>query len=120
MKESNFKTSPTAKAIEGYAAIIHTTSGLGLTVYSTPFIKKNWRQLASFFDSFIPSGKIRKIELWKVKHTLIKNSTKKRSLKRISWTTAGNDEVESVRKAGFQWGQYGPGKNWTDGRKAGL
>jgi hypothetical protein len=120
MKESSFKTSPKAVATEGYLAIIHTSGGLGLSVYSNPFIKKNWRGLGEFLKRFIPSGKVRKMELWKVKHQVIKNSTKKRSLKRISWTGLSNQEADSIRKSGFQWAEFGPGKSYIDGRKAGL
>jgi predicted SprT family Zn-dependent metalloprotease len=120
MKESTFKTSPKAVAMEGYLAIVHAGGGIGISVYSTPFIKKNWRQLGQFLERFIPSGKVRKMELWKVKHQVIKNSTKKRSLKRISWNTVTTDELESIKKSGFQWASYGAGKNYINGKKAGL
>lgn len=119
-KESAFKSSPKAVAMEGYIAILDTSGGTGITVYSTPFIKKNWRGLHNFLDSFIPSGKVRKMELWKVKHSIIKTSTKKRSLKRISWTVNPNDEIEEIKKSGFQWASYGAGKNYMDNKKAGL
>ncbi|GAF68561.1 unnamed protein product, partial [marine sediment metagenome] len=119
-KESNFKSSPKAVAMEGYIAILDTSGGTGITVYSTPFIKKNWRGLHNFLDSFIPSGKVRKMELWKVKHSIIKTSTKKRSLKRISWSVNPNDEIEAIKKSGFQWASYGAGKNYMDNKKAGL
>ena len=120
MKESSFKSSPNAPAIEGYLAIIHTGGGLGLSVYSTPFIKKNWRGLGDFLKRFIPSGKVRKMELWKVKHQVIKNSTKKRSMRRISWNSLTTEEADSIRKSGFQWAEFGPGKSYIDGKKAGL
>jgi predicted SprT family Zn-dependent metalloprotease len=119
-KESSFKSSPKSVAMDGYLALIHASGGIGITVYSTPFIKKNWRQLHQFLDDFIPSGKVRKMELWKVKHQVIKNSTKKRSLKRISWSLRPNDEIEAIKKTGFQWASYGAGKNYMDGKKAGL
>jgi len=119
-KESNFKSSPNAPAMEGYLAILDTGGGTGVTVYSTPFIKKNWRGLHNFLDRFIPSGKVRKMELWKVKHSIIKTSTKKRSLKRISWSITSNDEIEAIKKSGFQWASYGAGKNYMDNKKAGL
>ena len=119
-KESNFKSSPNAPAMEGYLAILDTGGGTGVTVYSTPFIKKNWRGLHDFLGRFIPSGKVRKMELWKVKHSIIKTSTKKRSLKRISWSITSNDEIEAIKKSGFQWASYGAGKNYMDNKKAGL
>ena len=119
-KESSFKSSPKAVAMEGYIAILETGGGIGITVYSTPFIKKNWRELGAFLTRFIPSGKVRKMELWKVKHGIIKTSTKKRSLKRISWSIIDTNELEEIKKSGFQWASYGAGKNYIDGRKAGL
>jgi len=120
MKESSFKSSPKAVAMDGYVALIHTTGGIGLTVYSTPFIKKNWRQLTSWLSSFLPSGKIRRMELWKIKHPVIKTSTKKRSLRRISWSIITTQEVDSIKKSGFKWGDFGPDINMTDSKRAGL
>ena len=119
-KESSFKSSPNAPAMDGYIAILDTTGGTGITVYSTPFIKKNWRQLTQFLSDFLPSGKIRKMELWRVKHSIIKTSTKKRSLRQVSWNIRPNDEIEAIKKTGVQWASYGAGKNYVDNKKAGL
>ena len=119
-KESSFKSSPKAVAMEGYIALIHTTGGIGLTVYSTPFIKKNWRQLANWLTEFIPSGKVRRMELWKIKHPVIKTSTKKRSLRKISWSIITTQEVDSIKKSGFKWGEFGPDIKMVDSKRAGL
>jgi len=119
-KESSFKHSPTAAAAEGYIAILTTSGGTGISVYSTPFMNKNWRALASWFDSFIPAKKVRKVELWLVNHPFVKTSTKKRSLKRISWSIQPNDEVEKIKKTGFQFASFGVGKNWIDTTKTKL
>lgn len=120
MKESNFKSSPKAVAMEGYIGLIHTPGGIGLTVYSTPFIKKSWRDLTNFLTRFIPSGKIRRMELWKIKHPVIKTSTKKRSFKRISWSIISNQELESIKKSGFKWGEFSPDTKMVDSKRAGL
>jgi len=119
-KESSFKTSPNAPAKEGYLAILHTSGGTGICVYSTPFIKKNWRELTNFLGSFIPSGKVRQMELWKVKHPIIKNSTGKRSLRKISWTIKTTEEIESIKKSGFKWAEFGAGIKKVDSKRAGL
>ena len=120
MKESSFKTSPKAAAKEGYLAILDTSGGVGVCVYSTPFIKKNWRELTNFLASFIPSGKVRQVELWKVKHPIIKNSTGKRSLRKITWSIKTTEEVESIKKSGFKWGEFGPEIKIVDSKRAGL
>lgn len=120
MKESSFKTSPKAAAKEGYLAVVHAGSGTGICVYSTPFIKKNWRQLVSFLGEFIPSGKVRKMELWKVNHPIIKNSTGKRSLRQVSWSPKTTEEVEGIKKSGVQWAEFGAGIKWERGKTVGL
>jgi predicted metallopeptidase len=120
LKESSFKSSPKAKATQGFIAFIYGSGGVGTSVYSTPFINKNWKELGDFFQRFIPSKKIVRIELWSVKHPIIKNATKKRSLKRISWSKSEPTEVEEIKKSGFKWGEFSFHETWIDGKIAGL
>lgn len=84
MSEAAFKASPKLQAKDGYIMLIYDTSNkIGITPYYMNFIKTKWLMFAKTIGRMVGrTSKIKKIELYKVKHPIVATTTGKRSLKK--------------------------------------
>jgi len=106
-KESSFKRSPKIKGKDGFVMLLTQTDGkYGVATFTISWMNNNWFIFAETMTRIMnQSGRIQKLEYFRINHRVINDYPARRSLRKISWTIVDEETAMEIRKKGKQWGE---------------